>query len=55
MLSRVKRSVLHTCHGHAVVGVGMRGAAAFCDWKCMYVSHWFTDCLIVALILGQKT
>ena len=32
-------SVVHICHGWDGVGIGVRGAAAFCAWNWVQVSH----------------
>ena len=52
--SSIKISVAHICHGCNVVGVGVRGAAAFWLWNQVQASHWQTTSSMALFMLGQK-
>ena len=47
--------MVHICHGWDGVGIGVRGAVAFCAWNQVQVSHCQTASSMVLFMPGQKT
>ena len=48
-------SMVHICHGQDGVGIGVRGAEAFCAWNWVQVSHCQTVSSMALFMPSQKT